>query len=752
MSATPCQLPPPVRMFTGREAEMRALTEFLDPAKGAAGPMVISAIGGTAGVGKTALAVHWAHQAAPGFPDGQLYVNLRGYDSGPPAAASDVLAGFLRALGLAGCDIPGDADERAAVYRSLIAGRRMLVLLDNACHAEQVRPLLPGSPACVAVVTSRDTLAGLVSGDGAVRLDLDVLPSAEAVGLLRGLIGGRVDDDPRAAMTLAGQCDRLPLALRVAAELVVTRPGVPLAELTAELGDLQHRLDVLDTGGDERTSVRAVLSWSYKMLSPDAARTFRLAGLHPGPDFDGYAAAALSRASLPQASRRLDQLARAHLLQCTAPGRYGMHDLMRGYARELAAADGEDEQRAALTSLFGYYLHTAATAMDSAFPAERAHRPAVAPASTPAPALSTGAAALTWLAAERPSLVAVTVHAAGHGWPGHATRLSAVVFRYLDTECLYPEATTVHSHARQAASRLGDQQAEARALQSLGVIDLRQGRHRRAAGRFGQALALFRAAGDRLGEARALGNLGFVGFLQGQVRQASEHLEQALALFREVGDKVGEARMLTSLGHVALRQGRYQQAAWQLHRSLALSRDTGDQGCKARAIGTLAEVDLRQGRYRAAAGQVQRALDLFRAISDRISEADALAVLGIIDLRQGRYQQAAGHLEQARALSEETGDLSSQANTLNGLGELLLATGQHADAQAQHSAALALAARAGEKYEQARAHAGLAAAWRAVGHPAEARPHSRQALALYTELGAPEAGQPEAQDHDVPPT
>ena len=176
MSATPCQLPPPVRMFTGREAEMRALTEFLDPAKGAAGPMVISAIGGTAGVGKTALAVHWAHQAAARFPDGQLYVNLRGYDRGPPAAASDALAGFLRALGVAGRDIPGDADERAAVYRSLIAGRRMLVLLDNACHAEQVRPLLPGSPACVAVVTSRDTLAGLVSGDGAVRLDLDVLP------------------------------------------------------------------------------------------------------------------------------------------------------------------------------------------------------------------------------------------------------------------------------------------------------------------------------------------------------------------------------------------------------------------------------------------------------------------------------------------------------------------------------------------------------------------------------------------------
>ena len=223
------------------------------------------------------------------------------------------------------------------------------------------------------------------------------------------------------------------------------------------------------------------------MLSPDAARAFRLAGLHPGPDFDGYAAAALSRATLPQASRRWTQLARAHLLQCTGAGpvRHA-RPAARLRAVNSPPTDGEDEQRAALTRLFGYYLHTAATAMDSAFPAERAHRPAVAPASTPAPAFSTGAAALIWLAAERPSLVAVTVHAAGHGWPGHATRLSAVVFRYLDTECLYPEATTVHSHARQAASRLGDQRAEAGALHSLGVIDLRQGRHRRAAGRFGK--------------------------------------------------------------------------------------------------------------------------------------------------------------------------------------------------------------------------------------------------------------------------
>jgi tetratricopeptide (TPR) repeat protein/transcriptional regulator with XRE-family HTH domain len=737
----PRQLPGPVRLFTGRQSELAALTGLLDDA-GADGPaaMVISAIGGTAGVGKTALAVHWAHRAARQFPDGQLYVDLRGYDPcAPPMSAGDALAGFLRALGVSGQDIPGGADERAAAYRSLLSGRRVLVVLDNARHAQQVRPLLPGSPTCVTLVTSRDALAGLAAGDGAVQLEVGLLPLPEAVSLLRELIGSRVDDDGDAAVRLALQCGRLPLALRVAAELAVTRRGVALADLTAELADLQHRLDVLETDGDERTTVRAVLSWSYQALSGDVARLFRLVGLHPGPDLDGYAAASLSRTTLQRAGRLLDQLARAHLIQPTAPGRYGMHDLLRSYARELATTDSADERGPALTGLFDYYLRAAATSMDTAFPAERTRRPAVLPACTPLPALADVTAALTWLAAERPSLVAVTVHAAEHGWPDHATRLSATLFRYLDTECLYPEAITIHGHARQAARRTGDQKAEADALNSLGVIDLRQGRHQQAAGNFIRALALFRAAGDPLGEARALGNLGFVGFLQGQIHQAGDHIRQSLALFRQIGDEAGEARMLTNLGYVDLRQGRYQQAVEHLRRSLALCGDIHDPGGQARALGTLGEVSLRQGHYRQAAGQVHQALALFRSIGDQISEADALACLGMIDLRQGRYQQAAGHLDLARALSREHGDLSSQANTINVLGELLLATGHHADARTQHAEALSLAVQAGEKYEQAHAHAGLAGAYRASGEFAEARRHQQQALTLYTYLGAPEA-------------
>lgn len=255
---------------------------------------VITAVSGTAGVGKTALAVHWAHQVAERFPDGQLYVNLRGYDLAKPMTANEALGGFLRALGVADRDIPADTAERAARFRSLLAGRRMLLLLDNASEGEQVRPLLPGNPACVTLVTSRSALTGLVARDGAVRLDLDLLPMGEAVDLLRTLIGPRAQAEPGLVEVLAKRCAGLPLALRVAAELAITRPAVPLADLIAELADERRRLDLLEAGGDPRTALRAVFSWSCHQLDPGPLRVFRLAGLHPGSDIDAYEVAALA--------------------------------------------------------------------------------------------------------------------------------------------------------------------------------------------------------------------------------------------------------------------------------------------------------------------------------------------------------------------------------------------------------------------------------------------------------------------------
>jgi tetratricopeptide (TPR) repeat protein len=611
--------------------------------------------------------------------------------------------------------------------------------LDNAGSAEQVRPLLPSTPGCAVLVTSRDALAGLVARDGARRMDLDLLPLADAVSLLRTLIGARVDADPQAAAALATRCCLLPLALRLAAELAAARPAVPLADLADELADQHQRLDLLDADGDPRTALRAVFSWSYQHLEPDTARAFRLAGLHPGPDLDPYAAAALTGTSLRRAGRLLDRLARAHLIHPTGPGRSGMHDLLRAYARELAAAEHEKERRAALTRLFDCYLQTAAGAMDALFPAERQSRPRIPPSAAPSPLMAGAAAALAWLDAERENLVSVAVHSADHGWSGHATRLAGTLFRYLETGGHHREAVTVHSCARRAARAIGDRGAEAIALTNLGLVDLRQGRYPQATGYLREALALHREAGDQAGESRALHNIGIANFEQGGYRQAAGHFQEALTLYRGLGNRVSEARALNNLGLVDTRLGRYQQAVGNLQRALALCRDVGNSAVEAYAVLNLGDVDLRQGRYPQATSHFQQALALFRQTGDRTGEAYALTALGNAAPRQA--QLSAVYHEQALALFRETGDRSGEAEARNSLGKVFLRTGQADQARAQHAAALVLATQIGNKYQEAGAHEGLARAHHACGDPGRARHHWRQALALYTDLGVPEADQ-----------
>jgi DNA-binding SARP family transcriptional activator/Tfp pilus assembly protein PilF len=754
----PRELPAEVSAFTGRAAELRRLDQLLTGrtaqdgaapgsggAAGQAPAAVISAVSGTAGVGKTALAVHWAHRAAERFPDGQLYVNLRGYDPGRPTTAADALAGFLRALGVPGQDIPPGLDERAARYRSLLAGKRVLVVLDNASDAEQVRPLLPGTPGCAVLVTSRDALAGLVARDGAARLDLDLMPLDEAVSLLRELIGARADANPAAAAALAGHCCRLPLALRVAAELAAARPDIPLEDLIAELAGQQRRLDLLDAAGDPRTAVRAVFSWSCKHLDPGAAHGFRFVALHPGPDFDPCAAAALTGTTLEQARRMLDVLARAHLIQMTGPGRYGMHDLLRAYARELADThDSSDDQRAAVTRLLDYYAHTAAAAMDTLHLAQHLGPPVPRPA-TPTPPVTDPVAASVWLDAERATLVAGVVHAASHDWPAHAARLSAILFRYLDVGGHYAEAIIVHSHARDAARRAGDRAAEAAALNSLATVRRMLGDYQQATRGYQQALALFRQAGDHTGQARALNNLGIVCDFQGRYRQATELYWQAVRVFREIGDRYGEGSALDNLGLLCERQGRYRQAISHHRRALTLAREVGNLVGQANALDNLGTVYQRQGSYEDAADILQQALLLFREVGSRPGETDALINLGAVYLGQRHFEQAASQLNEALAISRETGLRSAQAEALNGIGKLLLATGHPDHACADLSAALDLAGQIGDKKQQACAHEGLGHAYAAAGDRDQARRHWQDALALYTELGVPEAAQVRAR-------
>jgi DNA-binding SARP family transcriptional activator/Tfp pilus assembly protein PilF len=784
---TPRELPPAVPGFTGRSTELRALNQMLERSSAHGGEtIVISAIGGTAGVGKTALAVQWAHRAAGQFPDGQLYVNLRGYDPAQPMAATDALAAFLRSLGMPGQDIPPDGDERAARYRSLLADKRMLVILDNAGSADQVRPLLPGTPACTVLVTSRDALAGLVARDGAARLDLDILPLEDAVALLRTLIGAPADADPEAAAELAGQCCRLPLALRVAAELAASRPTIPLAVLTGELADLRTRLDLLDADGDPRAQVRAVFSWSYRQLDAENARALRLLGLHPGPDVDPYAAAALTSMTVEEARQTLDLLARAHLIQPAAPGRYGMHDLLRAYARGLAGAhDGEDSQREALTRLFDHYLQTVSAAMETLFPAERHLRPEIPAASTPAPPVANAAAAQGWLDAQRANLTAAVAHTTRNGWPSHATRLAAALSRYLDVGDHFAEAVIIHSHARDAARGSGDRAAEATALVGLGIVDAQQGRYEQAAGHFQQAAQLYGDSSDRSGQARALSNLGFIHYRQGQYDRAADRFSQAIDLCRQAGDRIGEVRALSNLGAVDWRRGRYEQAVTHQQHAFSLCRHTGDRSGQAWALIRLGEAELRLGLYEQAASSQQQALDLFREIGDHSNMALALTRLGEAELRLGRYEQAAGSQRQALRLCQDTGDRSAQADALtrlgetelrlgryeqaashqqdalslfrqggerhgeadalNRIGETLLTTGQTGRARVQHAAALALASEIGDPYEQARAHYGLGEVCLAARDHRRARRHWQQALTLFTGLNVPEAGQARAR-------
>jgi DNA-binding SARP family transcriptional activator len=743
----PRELPPDVPAFTGRSDELTALDRLLLPATGPDGARprpttaaVISAVSGTAGVGKTALAVHWAHRVAGQFPDGQLHVNLRGYDPNQPGTAADALAGFLRALGVPGAEIPVDETERAARYRSLLAGRRVLIVLDNAATVEQVRPLLPGHPDCRVVVTSRNSLAGLVARDGAHRLDLDLLPLRDAVALLHELIDGRAETEAASLTELAEQCARLPLALRVAAELAVSRPTAPLADLVAELADQQGRLDLLDAGGDPHTAVRAVFSWSYGHLDAESARVFRLAGLHPGTEFDAYAIAALTDISPDQALRPLSVLSRGHLIRATSPGRYSMHDLLRAYAREqAAAADGVDSRGQALTRLFGYYVSAAAAVMDVLFPAETHHRPRVPSATAVVPAMAGQADARAWLDRERANLIAVVVQCADQDWPQHATDLAGTLFRYLISGSHLPEAHTIYSHALQAARRSGDAAAEAEALNGLGGIGIMNGHFRDAADHYQGALERFRECGDRVGQARVLNNLGFTELELHDPRSAARYYRQAIDAYEAAGDRLTAARALADLAAAETDLGSYNQAAEHLQHALQVLRAAGDHVGEADTLTRIGDLDLHRGRLTQAAAVFEQALAIHRRTDNPTGVANGLFSLGQVSVREGGYPQAIDYLRQALDLFRQAGYQHGETLTLRSLAEALHGAGQPAAARAELVAALRLAAETGNTYQQASAHRDLAESHYSAGEDEQASHHWQQAVSLFTGLGAAEA-------------
>jgi DNA-binding SARP family transcriptional activator/tetratricopeptide (TPR) repeat protein len=724
----PAQLPADVVGFTGRTDHLARLDGLLSMTGG----VVITTIAGMAGVGKTALAVHWAHRVAERFAGGQLYVSLQGHTPGPPVRPLQALAGLLRALGVPADAVPVELDEAATLYRSLLAGRRMLVVLDNAANAEQVRPLLPGSPGSLVLLTSRDRLTGLVATHGVHRLTLGVLTPAESVALLARMLGAdRVNREPEAAAELAQICGRLPLALRIAAANLTDRPARSIADHVAGLRT-DGRLSELAVADDPQVAVRVAFDQSYARLSPAARRMFRQLSLAPGTDLSLPGAAALAGRPPGQVAKWLGRLVDAHLLEQRGPARYGLHDLLRLYAQERGEhEDGPSKRASALAGLLDWYLGAADRAAALLYPGMlRLPLPAMEPA--PAVEFSAAAEAMAWLDTELGNLIAAAQHAAEHGPPRAAWLLADTLRGYFWLRRSTVEWLAIAGAARSAADRAGDVRAQAAAELSLGGAYQGASRYPEAIGHYSGGLALARQAGWRGGQALALGSLGMAYWWSGDLREAAEHHTQALKLHRQA-DRHAGANSLLNLGLVKRDLGRLDEAVGHLNESLTLHRVTGTRDGEAHVLGTLGEIDLDRGDLDRARRHLDEALALHREVGDRFGEAYVLGTMAAVHRDAGRSWQALELAQTALKLVSEIGNRSAEARIRNILGSVLLRLGDRPEAAEQHRQALDLARQTTTKIAQVGALLGLAAVH--AGQPDESRDYAEQARTVAARAG-----------------
>ncbi|TDP89934.1 ATP-binding protein [Labedaea rhizosphaerae] len=697
--AGPRQLPRDVAEFTGRVEQLRWLDECLD--QGA----VVTAIAGTAGAGKTALAVHWAHSVADRFPDGQLFVNLRGYDPGAPVDTADALAMVLRALGVTGPRIPGTVPERAAMYRTALAGRRVLVVLDNAGSAEQVRDLLPGTAGCMALITSRDALGGLVVRDGARRIDLDVLTEPEAVALLARLLG---DDEPdheaEAAQALARACARLPLALRIAAELVRSRSRGGMGDVAAELADQDRRLDLLDAGGDPHTAVRAVLSWSVHGLTPDATRMLALLGVHPGRRVDQYSAAALAGCEPAAARRLLDELRRAHLVQAQADGRVEQHDLLRAHVVERAT--GLPDAHAARTRLHDYYRSAARAVMNVLHPndsSRRGTRLRVPPTAVALPELPDAEAAMSWLAAELDNIVAMTADAARHGFAEHAHHVTYLLWKQLDLAAYRDEAMAMYQNTLAAARSVGYPAGEASALRNIATVLDALGRHEEALVHLRQSSAIQRELGDAEAAAMTLTSIGVVLQELGRFEESIAAQEESLAIRLAADDRQGAAASMLNLGVVLEERGEFARSKQYHSQAMAVFEEVGDRLGQAHALANLGNISRLLGDPSAGITYLLRAKVLYEELGSPVGVTYVHAGWAMCEAALGHSAEALTHHHAALDLARELGNAALETEVLNDLGITLAAGGDEQRADGAHQAALDMATQRQDPHEQARA-------------------------------------------------
>lgn len=655
-SPTPAQLPHTLTDFVGRDDELDQLDQAL-LTNGRAPTLIITAIVGTAGLGKTALALHWAHQVKERFPDGQLYVDLRGFDpSAQPMQPARAMRGFLDALGMSPEQIPPDLPGQASMYRSLLVSRRVLVVLDNARDAQQVRPLLPGSSSCVVIVTSRDQLGGLVAVDGARTLPLDVLSPAMSRQLIARRLGqARVDAEPAAVDTIIQACGRLPLALSVVAARASINPWFSLTQLADELQAANGTLDPFD-GGEQAVDVRTVFSWSYRSLTEPVARLFRQLALTPGPDVSVAATASLAALTVGEIRPLLSQLARANLIMERVPGRFILHDLLRAYAMELALRiDSNDERRAAKLRLLDHYLHTAYNA-DQLLNPFRDDPIELDPA---APAVSAEhfqhhRDALAWFAAERAAMVTATTRAADDGFYAHAWRLAWTLTQFLHQGNWHDWATVQEAGVR-AAEQLAEIRPQAISHAGLGSAYTGLERYGDATVHLLRALQLYEQLGDITGMAHAHRSLTSALDGQGDYRQGLHRAEQALQLFAQDGHRSGEARALNGVGWFHYRLGEYAIALDFCQRALELQKEIGARYDQADTLDSLARVHYQLGHDELAISCHQEAMQLYKEFGHRYFEADEFVMIGDVHLAAGRVELARGAWKQALSILNRLG-------------------------------------------------------------------------------------------------
>jgi DNA-binding SARP family transcriptional activator/tetratricopeptide (TPR) repeat protein len=722
----PAQLPADSPTFTGRAQDLADLDKLLARPRVAT---TIAAITGMPGVGKTALAVHWAHRVRDRFPDGQLYLNLRGYAADAELRPLDALSRFLHALGVPAGKVPLELDEAAALYRSLLADRRVLVVLDNARGADQVRPLLPGSPGSAVVITSRDRLSSLVAGESAHRVRLDDLSPEESRALLAGVLGAdRIAREPAAAEALVALCGRLPLSLRIAAANVADSPDQRLDGYVASLskGD---RIAALNVDSDERDGVRAAFDLSYAGLDPVGQRLFRLLALSPGPDVTVPAAAALADLPSAHANRLLRGLASAHLLEQSGD-RYTFHDLLRLYAAELATGtDSEGERQAAVGRLFDWYLRRTAAASNVVAP-QMVRLPAVAAAATEprvAESFETEADALAWLDAELANLSSAATQAAARGLHRYAWLLADALRGYQWQRRNVVDWLATAEAGLAAARAVDDPMAQAACLSSEADALSCTGRHLEAVGCYEAAIALARSGRWLDGEAALLANEAGTYWELGQLADAADRLDEAITINRRTGWGYGLSANLHNLGTLHRELGRSEQAIAHLLQARPLMREYRTLSGEAHTLTNLGEAHLDLGQLDTAATILADALAAHREVGDRYGEAATLSILANLRRETGAYEVAIRYATEALALSERTSDLRNEMDARNALAAVRLRVGDVAGAAAGHERAARLARQSGNRFPLTIALTGLATAARCQGASDDARRFATEA-------------------------